>query len=197
MTRSSIAFLLSLCLCVFATATYAQSPSDMIDRFKHLIHSAIAKAAKSRWSTLPDGEYSCVNKKLEERGESIQFLVKRGVFPNDRRVARVRSECHGLSPSQQFRRIENRAYKRSGQDILITASNYDECENACSESSSCAAVTYFRSAKICRIMQSATELAIDNGADSAIRIEPITGSVAPQTPTVTERAKSDEPATTR
>ena len=30
--------------------------------------------AEYRWSTLPEGEYSCVNKKLEERGESIQFL---------------------------------------------------------------------------------------------------------------------------
>jgi hypothetical protein len=32
------------------------------------------------------------------------------------------------------------------------------------------------------MMQSATELETDEGADSAIRIESITGSVAPQTP---------------
>jgi len=197
MTRSSSAFLLSLCLCVIATPAFAQNPGDIINRVESFIHSAIVKAAKSRWSKLPENEYSCVNQKLQERGDNLESLIKRGVFPTDRRVARVRSQCRGSLASRQFQRLENRAYKRSGQDTVITASNYDDCEKACSESSSCTALTYFRSEEICRIMQYLTELETDEGADSAIRIEPITGSVAPQSPSVTEGAKSDEPAPTR
>jgi hypothetical protein len=181
MTRS-IASLVALFLCVAATATFAQSPGDIINRIENFVHSAVAKAARSRWSKLPETEYACVNQKLQERGDSLPSLIERGVFPSDRRVAKVRSQCHGASAAQQFQKLDNRAYKRSGQDIVITASHFHDCENACGESSSCAALTYFRAEKMCRMMQSTTELETDEGADSALRIESITGSVAPQTP---------------
>jgi PAN domain len=181
MTRS-IASLVALFLCFIATETFAQSPGDIINRVENFVHSAIAKAAQSRWSKLPEAEHSCVNQKLQERGDSLPALIERGVFPSDRRVAKVRSQCRGASAAQQFQKLDNRAYQRSGQDIVITASNYHDCENACSQSSSCAALTYFRAVKMCRMMQSTTELDADEGADSAIRSESITGSVAPQAP---------------
>jgi hypothetical protein len=94
----------------------------------------------------------------------------------------------------QFQRLDNRAFKRSRQDVIVIAPNYNDCEQACSQSPSCTALTFFREEKLCRIMQSATELAIDEGADSAVRIGSITGSVAPQEPNVTEPAKRDAPA---
>jgi hypothetical protein len=180
--KKSTASLAALILCVTATATFAQSPGEIINRIESFVHSAVAKAARSRWSKLPETEYACVNQQLQERGDSLPALIERGVFPNDRRVAKVRSQCHGASVPQPFQKLDNRAYRRSGQDTVITASNYPDCENACSQSSSCAALTYFRAEKMCRMMQSATELETDEGADSAIRIESITGSVAPQTP---------------
>jgi hypothetical protein len=196
MTRS-IASLVALFLCFIATETFAQSPGDIINRVENFFHSAIAKAARSRWSKLPETEYSCVNEKLQERGDSVPSLIERGVFPGDRRIAKVRSQCHGASPPQQFQKLDHRAYKRLGQDTVITASHYHDCENACSQSSSCAALTYFRAEKMCRMMQSTTELTADEGADSAIRIESVTGSVAPQTPGAAERAKRDAPAPAR
>jgi hypothetical protein len=191
MTRFS-ASLLSLFLCVFTTATFAQSPDDIIKRVESFFHSAFAKSAQSRWSKLPEAEYSCVDQKLQERGDNLQSLIKRGVFPGDRRIAKIRSQCHGSLASQQFQRLDNQAYKRSGQDIVVTVSSYRDCENACSQSSSCSALTYFRAEKLCRMMQSSTELIADEGADSATRIESITGSVGPQTLSPTERAKARE-----
>jgi hypothetical protein len=194
--RTCIAFLTSLPLYVIGTTTFAQSPGDIINRVERFFQSTFANAAQSRWSKLPEAEYSCINQKLQERGDSLQSLIHRGVFPSDRRVAKVRSQCRGSLASQQFQRLENRAFRRSGQDVIVTASNYNDCANACSKSS-CAALTYFRMEKICRIMQSTTELSPDDGADSAIRIDSITGSVAPQVPSVTEPAKGDAPAPTR
>jgi hypothetical protein len=196
MTRST-ASLVALFLCTIATPTFAQSPSEIINYFQNLIHSTNVKGAQSRWSKLPETETACVNQMLQERGESLQSLIDRGVYPSDRRVAKIRSQCRGASAAQQFQKLDNRAYKRSGNDTVIAASNYRDCENACSQSSTCAALTYFRAEKMCRMMQSTTELATDEGADSAIRNEPITGSIAPQTPSVTERAKRDGPAPTR
>jgi hypothetical protein len=135
----SIASLLALFLGVFSTATFAQSPGEIINYIENLVHSSIAKGAKSRWSKLPESEFSCVNLKLQERGDNLESLIRRGILPSDRRVAKVRSECRGSSVSQQFQRLENQAFKRSGRDVVITASNYQDCENACSKSSSCVA----------------------------------------------------------
>ena len=170
---------LSLALCVMATAASAQSGVDIIDRVENFIHSAIAKSARSRWSKLPESEYACVEQKLQERGESLEALIKRGILPNDSRVAKIRSQCRGASASRTFQRLEDQAYKRSEQDTLITASDYKDCEKHCGGSSSCAALTYFREEKICRLMPAATELREDEGADSALRMDSITGSVAP------------------
>jgi hypothetical protein len=180
--KKSIASLLALSLVVFSTATFAQSPGEIINHIQNLVHSSIAKGARSRWSKLPESEFSCINQKLQERGDNLESLIRRGVSPSDRRVAKVRSECRGSSVSRQFRRLENHAFKRSGQDVVVTASNYQDCENACSKSSSCVALTYFRVEEICRVMQLTTETEADEGADSAIRIESITGSVAPHGP---------------
>ena len=194
MTRT-LALFFSLCLSLSATAAFAQSPGDIIGRIESFIHSAMGKGAQSRWSKLPENEYACVNQKLQERGDSLQALIKRGVFPNDKRVADVRSQCRHASasqPAQQFQRLDNRAYKRSGQDTVITGSSYQDCETACSKSASCAALTYFRVEKICRLMQAPTELATDDGADSALRADAITGSVAPSTSSTTEPAKREE-----
>jgi len=170
---------LSLALCLMATAASAQSPGDIIDRVEKFIHSAIAKSARSRWSKLPEPEYACMEQKLQERGDSLEALIKRGVPPNDSRLAKVRSQCRGVSASRTFQRLEDQAYKRSEQDRLLTASDLRDCEKQCGESSSCAALTYFREEKICRLMPAATELREDEGADSAFCTESITGSVAP------------------
>ena len=170
---------LSLALCVMATAASAQSGVDIIDRVENFIHSAIAKSARSRWSKLPESEYACVEQKLQERGESLEALIKRGTLPNDSRIAKIRSQCRGASASRTFQRLVDQAYKRSEQDTLLTASDYKDCEKHCGGSSSCAALTYFREEKICRLMPAATELREDEGATSALRMDSITGSVAP------------------
>jgi hypothetical protein len=145
--KKSIASLLALSLGVFSTAAFAQSPGEIISHIQNLVHSSIAKGAKSRWSKLPESEFSCVNQKLRERGDNLETLIRRGVSPSDKRVAKVRSECRGSSVSRQFRLLENHSFKRSGQDIVITASNYHDCENACSKSSTCGALNTFSGGK--------------------------------------------------
>jgi hypothetical protein len=171
---------LSFFLCLVTTTASAQSAGDIIDRIENFIHSAMSKSARSRWSKLPEAEYACVEQKLQERGDSLQTLMKRGVFPNDSRVAKIRSQCHDASASQAFQRLKDQTYRRSEQDTLVPASDYQDCERVCRETSSCTALTYFRMERICRLMPAATELREDEGADSAFRMEPITGSVAPQ-----------------
>jgi hypothetical protein len=407
--RTFTAVLASLPLYVIATAAFAQSFGDIINRVEGFVHSAIAKKAEAEWKKLPQAEFSCVNQKLQERGDSLQSAAQRGVFPSDRRVSQIRSQCRGsdqqsaeskygvdglavgsrigfegaayreysCTPSEQFdgftwcqktrnekerrrsftatysllhtrggkivyvsryqdpvffdrneadediqrysgkiggspritkmphradapdgmialwgtttleqldqdstrilsegkspkkgllvdfignfarsakeglpiyrigggpgfvwaasfdrsgrgtlrlsavdaselphppaeqaaiaapsappqfQRLDNRMFKRSGQDVIVTAADYNDCETACSQSSSCAALTFFRAERICRMMQSPTELAVDEGAHSAIRIDSITGSVAPRAPNVTEPAKRDAPAPAR
>jgi hypothetical protein len=91
--RTCTAFLTSLPLYVIATATFAQSPGDIINRVERFVQSTIAKAAEAEWKKLPETEFSCVNQKLQEHGDSIQTVVKRGVFPSDRRVSHIRSQC--------------------------------------------------------------------------------------------------------
>ena len=113
--KKSIASLLALCLGLFSTATFAQSPGEIINHIQNLVHSSIAKGAKSRWSKLPESEFSCVNQKLQERGDNLESLIRTGVSPSDRRVAKVRSECRGSSVSQQFQQLENHAFLRTGR----------------------------------------------------------------------------------
>src|SRR5260370_36950395 len=91
--RTCAAFLASLPLYVIATAAFAQGFGDIINRVEGLVHSAIAKAAAAEWKKVPQTEFSCVNQKLQERGDSLQSLVQRGVFPSDRRVSHIRSQC--------------------------------------------------------------------------------------------------------
>jgi len=186
MTRS-LRFLLSFGLCSIATTASAQSPWDLFDRVESLIHSASAKAAKSRWSKLSETEYSCVSQKLQERGDNLDSLVQRGMFPNDSRVAKIRSQCGEASSSELFKRFYNSAYKRSDHDVIVVISNYRDCENACAQSPSCIALTYFRSVKFCRMMEKMTELETDVGAESAVRIESITSSI----PRATETEKGE------
>jgi hypothetical protein len=186
-----LAFLLPLCLSLTATPASAQSPADIIQRVESFIHSAMGKGAHSRWSRLPESEYACVSEKLQERGESLKALIRKGVYPNDKRVADIRSQCKAALTSQGFQRLDNRAYRRSGQDTVITVSSYQECESACGKSSSCAALTYFRTERICRLMQSPTEVSADEGADSAVRADAITGSIAPAPPDAAEPAKKE------
>jgi hypothetical protein len=189
----SLRFAALLFSCLIATPAFAQSPGDIIERVQSFIRSAMSKGAQSRWSKLPEAEYSCVNQKLQERGESLHALVKRGVFPTDKRLADIRSQCRTAVASRPFQRLDKRAYKRSGDDTVITASSYQDCETACAKSASCAALTYFRVERICRLMPSPTELAADDGADSALRADAITGSVPTPSPGAAEPAKGEEP----
>jgi len=181
MTRP-ILFLLTFGLCSMATAASAQSPWDLFDRVENFIHSASAKAAKGRWSKLSQTEYSCVSQKLRDRGDNLDSLVQRGMFPSDPRVAEIRSQCREASSSELFKRFYNRAYRRSGHDVDVAISNYRDCENACVQSPSCIAVTYFRSVKFCRMMEEMTELETDVGAESAVRVELITSREAGASP---------------
>jgi PAN domain-containing protein len=175
------AVLLSFLLCAISTATFAQSPTDIASRVENFVDRIIIKSARSRWSKLSEPEYACVDNKLQQRGDSIQALIKKGVSPGNKRIAEIRAECRSLAISQQFKRLHNRAYKRSGQDTIISVSNYRECEAACNESASCTALTFFREEKFCRIMPKPTQLEDDEGADSAYRTDAMTGSVVPKT----------------
>jgi hypothetical protein len=74
-----------------------------------MVQSAIVKAAESEWGKLLQTELTCVDQKLHERGDSVQSLTRRGIFPFDPRIAGVRSQCGTLpaSSSPDTSRIES------------------------------------------------------------------------------------------
>src|SRR5713226_5101405 len=91
--RTLLPVLVSAFLYGTATAAFAQNVNDIIDRVQGIVQSTVTKAAQSEWGKLPQPEFSCVNQKLQERGESIASFIKRGILPSDSRVSHLRSEC--------------------------------------------------------------------------------------------------------
>jgi hypothetical protein len=91
--RTGLAVLASAFVCGFATTASAQSINSMINRVEGMMHSAVAKAAHYEWNKLPKDDLACVAQKLTERGDSIQPLARRRIFPSDSRVAEVRTQC--------------------------------------------------------------------------------------------------------
>ena len=85
-------------LCGLPTAPFAQDLQDIIKRLPGplpgIAQTAIAKVAEAEWNKLPQNERACVTQKLRGRGDGIQSLAQRGIFPTDPRVASLRSECH-------------------------------------------------------------------------------------------------------
>src|SRR5260370_27470916 len=80
-----------------AQVTPAQNLND--NQLPAIAQSGIANLAESEWKKLPQTELDCVNQKLRERGDSVQSLAQRGIFPVDLRAADIRSQCHSYSAS--------------------------------------------------------------------------------------------------
>jgi hypothetical protein len=73
------------------TGVFGQRAID--HRAHDRVQSRASKTTKSAWSKLPQTEFSCVNKKLQEQGESIDSLIKRGILPSDFQVSELRTQC--------------------------------------------------------------------------------------------------------
>jgi hypothetical protein len=95
--RVEVTVLASTFLLATAPVTLAQNLND--NQLPAIAQSGIAKLANSEWNKLPQNELDCVNQKLRERGESVQSLTQRGIFPADPQAADIRSQCRSSSPS--------------------------------------------------------------------------------------------------
>ena len=62
----------------------------------------------------------------------------------------------------------NKAFPYSGQSTR-TAESYEECASRCAGESACVALTYFRTNKQCRLMETTGEYFPDSRADSAVK----------------------------
>jgi hypothetical protein len=92
--RPLLLAVLTLGLCGVPTAPFAQDLQDIIKQLPGplpgLAQSAIAKVAEAEWNKLPQSEQDCVTQKLRGRGDGIQSLAQRGIFPTDPRLAILR-----------------------------------------------------------------------------------------------------------
>ena len=100
--RAAIAVLASIFFCGIAIPSFAQNLNGIIKQHSGKARSEIARSVRrteSEWNRLPQGERTCVNQKLSERGDSVQSLVRRAILPSDTRVADLRFQCHALLAS--------------------------------------------------------------------------------------------------
>jgi hypothetical protein len=100
--RAVIAVLASISFCGIPIPSFAQNLNGIIKQHSGKARAEIARSARrteSEWNRLPQGERTCVNQKLSERGDSVQSLVRRAILPSDTRVADLRSQCRALLAS--------------------------------------------------------------------------------------------------
>src|SRR3984893_14851909 len=100
--RAVIAVLASIPFCGIPIPSFAQNLNGIIKQHSGKARSEIARSIRrteSEWNRLPQGERTCVNQKLSERGDSVQSLVRRAILPSDTRVADLRSQCRALLAS--------------------------------------------------------------------------------------------------
>jgi hypothetical protein len=68
--------------------------NDMMRRMQQMMQQSQAvRAAEREWAKLPGDEHACMVRKLEEQGDSISALTRRGILPSDARFAEMRSQC--------------------------------------------------------------------------------------------------------
>jgi hypothetical protein len=100
--RAVIAVLASISFCGIPIPSFAQNLNGIIKQHSGKARSEIARSVRrteSEWNRLPQGERTCVNQKLNERGDSVQSLVRRAILPSDTRLADLRSQCRALLAS--------------------------------------------------------------------------------------------------
>jgi hypothetical protein len=100
--RAVIAVLASISFCGIPIPSFAQNLDGIIKQHSGKARSEIARTVRrtgSEWNRLPQGERTCVNQKLSERGDSVQSLVRRAILPSDTRVADLRFQCRALLAS--------------------------------------------------------------------------------------------------
>jgi hypothetical protein len=87
----------------FATASVAaaQSVDDIINRLPAIAQMGVAKFVESEWSRLPQAELACVSQKLRQRGDSVEGVSRRAIFPYDPRMADIRNQCRASAAQAQ------------------------------------------------------------------------------------------------
>lgn len=97
--RAVIAVLACISFCEIAMPSFAQNLNHIIKQHSGKARAESARRTESEWNRLPQGERTCLNQKLSERGDSVQSLVRRAILPSDTRVADLRSQCRALLAS--------------------------------------------------------------------------------------------------
>lgn len=72
---------------------------------------------------------------------------------------------------QRFETFDSQAFQYSNE-VAKTVSNFDACANSCRESKNCAALTYFKSRNLCRLMTRSDVLLEANSDAVSMRVAP-------------------------
>jgi len=88
--RTWSAVLASAFLCALATEASAQNMDEMMRRMQQMMQQSQAvRAAEREWANLPSDERACLTRKLEEQGDTISALTRRGILPSEARFAEM------------------------------------------------------------------------------------------------------------
>jgi hypothetical protein len=66
----------------------------------------MTQAALAEWRKLPQNEIACIDRALQQRGDSLRSAIQQGIMPSDAQVADVRLTCRNQfapQPSQAMR----------------------------------------------------------------------------------------------
>jgi hypothetical protein len=84
---------------VFHGSVYAQTANDIANIFGGLVRSGARMVAQTAWERIPPADLVCIDKRLRERGSSLNLTVDQAIGPTDYRVSDAMAACSS-APAQ-------------------------------------------------------------------------------------------------
>jgi hypothetical protein len=125
--RTRLAVLAAALLCSVAAPAPASAATvrGVIHRVEARVEGAIfaahVRAAAREWKQLPPAELACADQALNERGESVEGLARRGVSPNNPRLAELRKQCSAAAASLAAGQMSGQLPQGAAQQAAMQA----------------------------------------------------------------------------
>jgi hypothetical protein len=103
MTKKTILFLTSICFQGWHEVA-AQSRQQSPDVFQRIGSSEDSQASLAEWRKIPGIELRCIARVLNQRGQTLESMLLKGISPSSPSLDEVRSQCKiksGTNPSDE------------------------------------------------------------------------------------------------
>jgi tetratricopeptide (TPR) repeat protein/peptidoglycan hydrolase-like protein with peptidoglycan-binding domain/uncharacterized protein YecT (DUF1311 family) len=92
-------YLVALFVAGISTCAEAQNPNNIMGLFGTMMRTAVIEHASSEWRKLPQNELDCLDRGLQQQGDSIRQQIERGITPGDPRLSGLRFGCRTATTS--------------------------------------------------------------------------------------------------